>query len=229
MEEVYRILKIEDLLKRVPNGGEGTIRKPETVFFNHCEKEVILKHKAIRDLKHVKTRLGNDIVDFAMSRLIWACGENLHNDVHIVSSYVSSTLLAIMNRPDEVEKFARKWLKPPAGVDPRQVKDLIIPWVCCDHWSVLVLQANRLLHFDSSKEKYHFPAGIHSEFWRCMSKAWHCLLGDPKQAIEDVVTVEVCQQAGNNECGHLTIRNGMLYLKVSIFHAMRRPMRSLPT
>ena len=215
LEEVYRTLKVDDLLKRVPRGGEGYIRKPETVFFNHCGKEVIVKHKAIRDLKHIKTRLGNDIVDFAMSRLVWAAGENLPAHVHVLSSYVSSTLPAIVDRPDELEKFARKWMTPPAGVDPRSVTDLIIPWVAFDHWSILVLQPRTLLHFDSYKGEFHKPAGIHSDFWCSLSKAWHCLLGEPRQEIEDVVTVEVTQQTGNNECGHLSIRNAMLYLKVS--------------
>ncbi|KAG0627733.1 hypothetical protein M758_2G224100 [Ceratodon purpureus] len=212
LEEVYRVLKVDDLLKSVPRGGEGSIRKPETVFFNQCGKEIILKHKTVRDLKHVKTRLGNDIVDFAMSRLVWAAGENLPDHVHIVSSYVSSILPSTMDGPDEVEKFARKWLTPPAGVDPQSVQDLIIPWVCCDHWSILVLQRSALLHFDSSSG-IHKPRGIHSEFWRSLSKAWQCLLGEPRQEIGEVVTVEVTQQTGNTECGHLSIRNAMLYLK----------------
>lgn len=95
--EVYIKLGIDVFLKGIACGGKGTIRKSETVFFNHYGKELILKHKAIYSLKDSEARLENDVVDFVLSRLYMAYSEERRYKIHIVSLRVSTFLLIFMS------------------------------------------------------------------------------------------------------------------------------------
>lgn len=215
--EVYSQLKIDALLKAVPTQDKGTVRTKDIVFFNHCGKEMTLKHKDIRELKNSEVRLGNDIVDFVLSRIYMAYPEERRHEIHIISSRVSAYMLLVMRNAKSAEKFARDWLQPPDGVEVHQVKELIVPWVCDDHWSVLVFQANRVFHMDSCLDAIHKPRDKHSEFLRWMSCAWQRLRGVEEYPVGDIININVFQQVGGNECGHLSICNVMLYLKVRFY------------
>ena len=218
--EVYSQLQIDALLKAVPTQGKGTVRKKETVFFNHCGKELTLKHKDIWELKNSKVRLGNDVVDFVLSRIYMAYPEDRRHEIHMVSSRVSAYMLLVTSHAKSAEKFARDWLQPPDGVEVHQVKELIVPWVCDDHWSVLVFQPNRVFHMDSCYDVIHKPRDKHFEVLKWMSYAWRHLRGVEEYPVGDIININVFQQVGDNECGHLCIRNIMLYLKVRWFHVL---------
>ena len=214
LPQVYDDLRLDTLLKAVPTVGEGSSRRPETVFYNHCGKEVEVRHKAIRELKKAKSRLGNDIVDFVLSRVYMAYPEQRRREIHIVSSRVSALLEAVISGTKTLQKLAKDYFQPPPGVEVDEVKEIIIPWVCEGHWSVLIFQSNRVFHLDSATGVAHHPKGKHSEFVRWMSAAWQCLRGVEEYPVEDLSPITVFQQLGNNECGHLCIRNILLYLKV---------------
>ena len=216
LPHVYDALALDTLLNTVPTLGEGASRKPETVFFNQNGKEVEVSHKAIRDLTKAKTRLGNDVVDFVLSRIYMAYPEERRHEIHIVSSRVCALLEAVMSGTKSIQKLAKDYFQPPPGVEVNQVREVIIPWVCDGHWSVLIFQPTRVFHLDSMADKVHKPRGVHSEFVRWMCAAWQCLRGVEEYPVEDLSPITVFQQVGNNECGHLCIRNIMLYLKVRI-------------
>lgn len=215
LSEAYVELGIEKLLKAVPSKGIGTITKPVTVLYNQYEKEIEVKDKDIRDLKYPDTRLGNDIMDFVLSRVYLSYAECHRRKVHIVSSYVVGGVTAFTRSGCGLEKLARDFLQPPPGVQVEQVEDLILPWVSDGHWSVLVFQRNRIMHLDSFKGQLHHPRGEHIGFVRVVCAAWQHLLGVEGYSVQDVESVDVFQQAGKDECGQLTIRNIMLYMKVS--------------
>ena len=214
LPQVYEELDLDKLLRDVPTLGEGSSRKDETVFFNQNGKEVEVSHKAIRDLQKAKTWLGKDVVDFVLSRIYMAYPQERRHEIHIVSSRVCALLEAVMAGTKSVQKLAKDYFHPPPGIQVEQVKEVIIPWVCAGHWSVLIFQPNRVFHLDSLADTAHFPSGIHSEFVRWMFAAWQCLRGVEQYPVEDLSPIPVFQQVGNNECGHLCIRNIMLYLKV---------------
>ena len=71
LSQAYSNLHIEDLLRDVPGIGGRRDGADRVVFYNESGKELEVKFSNIRDLKRVRTRLGNDIVDFVMSRLYY--------------------------------------------------------------------------------------------------------------------------------------------------------------
>lgn len=112
----------------------------------------------LRGLKDKDERLGNDIVDFVLSRLYMQADEGRQREVHILSSWVTK---AIWNSKS-VEGIGWQWLRPPSRVEIEQVKELIVPWVSEDHWSVLIFQSHRVLHMDSYNGTFHHLRGQHS-------------------------------------------------------------------
>ena len=212
--QAFSYLHIEKLLKALP-GCEGKKDKAEAVvFFNEKGKELEVKFKAIHDLKRVRTRLGNDIVDFVMSRLYFQYPSIRRHEIQFVTSRVSSCLQSLIKGSTTLEKWARTFLQPPTPVQLHQVKEILVPWVANDHWSLLVFQYDKVIHFDSySKSECHLPMGLDAEFVKSICRAWQCLRGVQFYDVP-VIEEEVCQQPGNYECGHHTVRNALLYLKV---------------
>lgn len=88
--EVYEYFRVEKLLSELPAQGEGNIWKPQIVFYSHCQKEMEVTHDAIRGLKRLKSRLGNDVVDFVMSRVYLTYSGKQRHEIHIVSSRIST-------------------------------------------------------------------------------------------------------------------------------------------
>ena len=88
-----------------------------------------------------------------------------------------------------------------------------MPWVNHDHWSLLVFQYGKVVHLDSAEKPYHQPEGRDAAFVNAVSHAWQCLRGVEPYVVP-VVRLEVLRQVGNYECGHHTIRNSIIYLKV---------------
>ena len=217
LSEVYERLEIEKLLKAIPSQGSGIIAKPVTVFYNQFQKEIEVNHKDIRELRKANTCLGNDVMDFVLSRLYLTYAECYRQNIHIVSSYISGSVMAIMKSGCGLEKLAKDFLHPPPGVQVDQVEDLIVPWVSDGHWSVLVFQPHRILHLDSCKGMVHKPQTKHFEFLRLVCAAWQQLRGVQEYVVDDIQSVDVFQQVGSDECGHLCIHNIMLYLKVTKF------------
>ena len=93
------------------------------------------------------------------------------------------------------------------------MKEMLLPWVVDNHWTLLVFQFDKVLHFDSFDSECHFPLGRHSNFVQMVCQAWQTLR---EVQVYDclVVSQQVPQQPGNYECGDHTLRNAMLYLKV---------------
>jgi hypothetical protein len=60
----------------------------------------------------------------------------------------------------------------------------------------------------------------HFEFLRWMLYLWQRLRGVKEYLVRDIININVFQQVGDNECGHLRICNIMLYLKVRWFHVL---------
>ena len=221
--EVFEYLKIEKLLAELPGQGQGTVRKPETVFYTHCKKEMEVTHDAIRGLTRLKTRLGNDIVDFVMSRVYLTYPGKQRHEIHIVSSRVSGHWRGSIQSLTDLRKFALAWLQPPPGVEATEVMDLILPWVCEGHWSVLVFRTGAVLHMDSTSGSSHRPNGEHADFVTWISRAWQCLRGVQPDPAEKVVTIPVFRQQEDYECGHFCIRNVIIFLKVREYCPSRRP------
>ena len=69
LSQAYNYLHIEDFLQTLPGRQGKRDSATEVVFFSEKNKELEVKFEEIRDLRRVRTRLGNDIVDFVMSRL----------------------------------------------------------------------------------------------------------------------------------------------------------------
>ena len=116
LSEVYERLEIEKLLKAIPSKRSGIIAKPVTGFYNQFQKEIEVNHKDVRELRKVNTRLGNDVMDFVLSRLYLTYAECYRQNIHIVSSYISGSVMAIMKSGCGLEKLAKDFLHPPLGV-----------------------------------------------------------------------------------------------------------------
>lgn len=207
---VYRELRIDEVIKAVPKGTGGNHRTAQTVIFNHFGKELIITNKMIRKLKEERGRLGNDIVDFVLSRLYMQADEERRRSVLLVSSRACESFRIGKNE----ERLGQTWLTPPSGVGIEEVKELIVPWIFEDHWSVLVFRERQVLHMDSCNGTFHRPADRHNQFLRWVYMAWQRLRGVPECSVTEVISVGVWQQYGGHECGHLVIRNIALYLKV---------------
>lgn len=80
----------------MPSQGSETIKKPFIVFYNQFLKEIEVKYQDIRDLRDLKIRLGNDVMDFVLSRMYLAYPECYRHEIHIVRSYVSGTAVGVM-------------------------------------------------------------------------------------------------------------------------------------
>lgn len=122
--------------------------------------------------------------------------------------------MSVMASGSGIQKLAKDFLQPPPGVQVHEVKEIILPWVQEGHWSVLLFQPNQVFHLDSCKDNVHKPREKQSVFVRLICAAWQNLRGVDKYVVENVTSIDVFQQLGNNECGHLCIHNIMLYLKV---------------
>ena len=173
-----------------------------------------MRHQDIRNLRNLKTCLGNDVMDFVLSRVYLAYPECYRHEIHIVGSYVLGSAVGVMKTGSGLQKLAKDFLQPPPGVEIHQVKEIIVPWVQDGHWLVLIFQPNRVFHLDSCKCGLHKPKEKHSAFVRWICAAWQSLRGVEEYEVNIVTSIDVFQQLGNNECGHLCIHNIMLYLKV---------------
>lgn len=213
LNQAYNYLHVEDLLLALPGRVGKRDRALEVVFFNEKGKELEVKFAAIRDLKRVRTRLGNDVVDFVMSRFYFQYPSQTRHEIQFVLSRVSSCLEGLVQGKTSLQNWAATFLQPPPPVQVHQVKEIILPWVCKGHWSLLVFQYDKVLHFDSSVGQRHHPDGVDADIIKWVSYAWQTLRGVENYDVT-VVNQTVCQQSGNYECGHNTLRNALLYLKV---------------
>ena len=216
LSQAYNYLHVEDLMQTLPGRRGKRDGALDVVFFSEKNKEMEVKFQAIRDLKRVRTRLGNDIVDFVMSRLFFQYSPSNRHEILFALSRVSSTYRRSMEDPASVLRWATTFLLPPSPVKVHQVKEILVPWVDHDHWSLLVFQYGKVVHLDSAEKEYHQPVGRDAAFVNAISHAWQTLRGVEPYAVP-VLKLEVLKQAGNYECGHHTIRNSMLYLKVTYY------------
>ena len=214
LAQAYAHLRIEDLLRKLP-GREGKKEPADgVVFFNESHKELEVRFCNIRDLKRVRTRLGNDVVDFVMSQMYYQYPARSRHEIHFVTSQISSCFRTVAKGRTSLKKWASVFLQPPSPVRNHQVKEIFLPWVTADHWSLLVFQYHRVLHFDPFPDsELHDPGGKHADFVKAISQAWQTIRG---VELYDVPVVQqiVLHQKGNYECGHHTLYNAMLYLKV---------------
>lgn len=114
--KVYVRLEINKLIKTIPSQGSGTIKTPVTNFYNQFQKEIEVKHKDIRSLRNLKTRIGNDVMDFVLSRVYLAYPECYRHEIHIVRSYVSGSVVGVVKSGLGLQKLAKDFLQPPPGV-----------------------------------------------------------------------------------------------------------------
>ena len=213
LNQAYKYLHVEDLLLALPGRvgkGDGST---EVVFFNEKGKKLEVKFTATRDLRCVRTRLGNDVVDFVMSRFYFQYPSQTRHEIQILLSKVSSCLECLVQGKTSLQKWAARFLQPPTLVQIHMVKEIILPWVCNGHWSLLIFQYDKVLHLDSAVGQQHHPDGMDADIVKWVSYAWQTLRGVENHDVT-VVNQPVCQQSGNYECGHNTLRNALLYLKV---------------
>lgn len=213
LSQTYNYLHIDDFLQTLPGQKGRKDNAVEVVFFSEKNKELQVKFQEIRDLRRVRTRLGNDIVDFVMSRLYFQYTPSHRHEILFTLSRVSSTFKRSTRDRTAMLKWATAFLLPPSPVKVHQVKEILVPWIDHDHWSLLVFQYDKVVHLDSAEKPYHDPEGKDAEFVSSISKAWQILRGVEPYDVPQV-RIQVFPQAGNYECGHHTIRNSMLYLKV---------------
>ena len=131
-------------------------------------------------------------------------------------SRVSSVFRCPLTDSVGVLKWAKTFLQPPPPVEVHQVKELFVPWVGHDHWSLLVFQYDKIVHLDSAEDdKYHKPDTNDKPLVQWISNAWQILRGVEPYEVP-IVKLEVLRQSGHYECGHHTIRNTIVYLKVRL-------------
>lgn len=84
-----------------------------------------------------------------------------------------------------------------------------------------MFQYDRVLYFDSFPDsELHVPEKRHADFVNVISHSWQTLRGVELYDVP-VVSQSVFHQKGTYECGHHTLRNAMLYLKVRGIHFYR--------
>ena len=110
-----------------------------------------MKFQEIRDIKKVRGQLGNNIVDFVMSRLYFQYPPNNRHEIMFALSRVSSSFRPSLSDTDGVLKWAKTFIEPPPPLKVHQVKELFVPWVWRDHWSLLVFQYDKVAHLDSAE------------------------------------------------------------------------------
>jgi hypothetical protein len=213
LAQAYNHLHVEDHLLRLPGRQGRRDNAREVIFFNEKGKEIGVKFSTIRDLKLVRTRLGNDIVDFVMSRLYFQYPARTRHEIQFLLSRVSACFQTMVLGKTSLHKWASVFLQPSPPVQIHQVKEILLPWVTDDHWSLLIFQYDKVIHMDSAQGMRHHPCGVHHDLIKWVSYAWQCFRGVETYDVA-VVQQDVCQQSGNYECGHHTLRNALMYLKV---------------
>ncbi len=136
-----------------------------------------------------------------MSRVYLAYPEYYRSEIHIVRSYVSGSAMNIMASGSGLQKLVKEFLQPPPGVQVYEIKEIILPWVQEGHWSVLVFQPNQVFQLDSCKDNVHKPREKHFVFVRLICAAWQNLRGVDEYVVQNITSIDVFQQLGNNECG----------------------------
>jgi hypothetical protein len=166
LPDAYKHLQIEELLLALPGREGKSDGADKVIFYNDKGKEINVKFFAIRELMRVNTRLGNDIMDFVMSRLYFQCPSGMRTLIQFVLSRVSSCYTTVLQGSTPLERWVNVFLQPAKGVQVHDVRELLLLWVVEDHWSLLVFQYDKVLHFDSYDGKCHFPSGRHSNSCR---------------------------------------------------------------
>ena len=108
--KIYMRLGINKFIKTMSSQRNGTIKKPVIIFYNQFQKEIVVKHKDIRDLKNLKTRLGNVVMDFVFSRVYLIYPEYYRHEIHIVRSYISGSAMGVMKSGSGLRKLAKDFL-----------------------------------------------------------------------------------------------------------------------
>lgn len=213
LAQAYNYLHVEDHMQSLPGRQGRRDNAREVIFFNEKGKEIGVKFSTIRSLKLVRTRLGNDIVDLVMSRLYFQYPARTRHEILFLLSRVSSCFQTMVLGKTSLHKWASVFLQPSPPVQIHQVKEILLPWVTNDHWSLLIFQYDKVIHMDSAQGSRHHPSGVHQDLIKWVSYAWQCFRGVQTYEVA-VVQQDVCQQSGNYECGHHTVRNALMYLKV---------------
>ena len=196
LSQAYHYLHMEDFLQTLPGRQGRRDGADEVIFFNEKKKELEVKFQEIRDLKRARTRLGNNIVDFVMSRVYFQYPSCYRHEVLFTLSRVSSTFRCSMSYQGGVLKWATTILQPPTLIKVHQIKEIFVPWVDHDHWSLLVFQYDKVVHLDSpAAGKYHDSEGRDSDFVEWISHAWQTLRGVEPYNVS-LVRLEVYRKSG---------------------------------
>lgn len=192
LNQAYNYLHVEVLLLAFPRRVGKSDGALEVVFFNEKGKELEVKFTAICDLRCVRTRLGNDVVDFVMSKFCFQYPSQTQHEIQFLLSRVSSYLEGLVQGKTSLQKWAAMFLQPLPPVQIHQVKEIILPWVCKGHWSLLVFQYDKILHLDSVVGQRHHPDGVDADIIKWVSCAWQTLKGVENYDVT-VVNQAVCQ------------------------------------
>ena len=97
------------------------------------------------------------------------------------------------------------------------VKEVIVPYVAQEHWSLFVFQPNQVYFFNWAKGRVHFPTKEGHEdkvFMEMVNKGWQDVREVERYEVDGCKVILASQQDGNHECGHHVLRNIVLYVKV---------------
>ncbi|KAG0573021.1 hypothetical protein KC19_VG141700 [Ceratodon purpureus] len=94
LPQAYNYLHLDDFLQTLPIRGRRRDGAEVVVFFNEKNKELDVWFEAIKALKRVRDRLGNDIVNFVMSRLYFQYAASDRHEILMVLSRVSSLAIS---------------------------------------------------------------------------------------------------------------------------------------
>ena len=193
LSKAYSFLALEKLFTKVPVIGSKSIPQKLVVFYNKFQKKQQVTFTDIQALKKSKTLLGNDIVDFVMSRIYMQYPSRHRHQIHIASFRVSTALEVVMKNSEGVEKFAKCFQRPPPPYRLHEVKEIIVPWVSDKHWYLLILLPHKWCHLDSVSDSIHSSQDKDLEFVRLLYIGWQYLKGEKEHAMLNRWCTQVLQ------------------------------------
>lgn len=222
--ELWERLEMDSRMSTLPTKGKG--EPADYVVFFECRDypkwqrdAITIPYQTIRNLKSVKTKLDENMVDFLATFVYLQQPKNIMKATMVVSSLAGSVLekwnLAKVTNGQRRD-WAKKYLVSHRRLEhTKKIMEIVFPYRARNHWSLFIFQRNKVFHLDSCKG-IHDPSTQERDFVDFVYTAWTDLLGvkvpDPKELkVEDV---EVRQQVGAIVCGYAVYQNLRIWMEV---------------
>ena len=111
LQHFYKSLRLEEKMNIV-HGDSGDVNPlmSSVVFYSRYERELPVPVKAIQELSKPGTRLRDDLMDFVTRCLGHLTLDPFKDQVHIVGSFVTSSLSLIKARKKELKSWVKEFL-----------------------------------------------------------------------------------------------------------------------